>query len=362
MRKLIYVILVLYATAIILPMGIKLASTHLRTEPISAEAVATPAGDYLELRSSPDPNGEGILVSITAYIDHPVQTCSLVLQYDPTKIAVLDADPAIEGVQIRVSPVIPPSMVKLNLVSSGMITFSLHGEPLLSGEHPVILGIIPIQLLTDGPAEIMFSTAYVTDPQGATLLVEFTHPPDRPLILTPVASTPADASPPATPTFPPPTATLPPPPPTATPVPAVEAPSPTPMPTPLPPTPVPTPVVLAAAGDCARPPMAYRDGIYIRLLQGQTLYDVARAFNTTVEALMLANGITDVSTIPAETILFVPVPPPEGRGYTAYYVAPYDTLRSIADDFNLPVEALICRNGDVLADGLQAGEWLRLRP
>ena len=362
MRKLIYALLVLYATAIILPMGIKLATDHIHAAPMPTEAEAVIAGDYIELTSDPAPEGEGVLVSIVAHIHHPVQTCSLIVQYDPTKIAVLDADPAIEGTQIQISPSIPPSMVEQNLVASGTIHLSLHGEPLFSGERAVILGIIPVQFLTDEPAEMALSSAYVADPQGATLLVGFTHPPDHPLILTPVASSTADTSPPATPTPLPPTATLPPPPPTATPLLALETPSPTPPPTPLPPTPAPATTLPATGGDCERPPMAYRDGIYIRLLQGQTLYGVARAFNTTVEALMLANGITDVSTIPAETILFVPVPPPAGMGYTAYYVAPYDTLRSIADDFNLPIEALLCRNGDILADGLQAGEWLRLRP
>ncbi len=355
MRRLIYAILVLYATAIILPMTLKLAIRHAGELPLQAKAeVAAETTDYISLESAPDPGGEGFLIVINAHIREPVQTCSLVISYDASRAVILDADPAREGTQVQLGPSIAPSAVQDNRVDpSGTIYYALKGQPLLTGERPVVLGIIHLQLLTNAPGTIAFTTAYISDMQGGALLVRLIPLTDKPLVLSPPDVAQATTLPPA----PTPTPTpLPPPPPTATPL-LVVAPSPAPLPAPSP-----TPLVLAPTGDCGHPPMAWRDGIYIRLLQGQTLYGIARAFNTTVDALMQANGITDVSTIPAETLLFVPVPPPAGMGYSAYYVAPYDTLRSIADDFNLPVEALTCRNGDVLADGLQAGEWLRLRP
>ncbi len=351
MRRLIYAILIVYATAILLPLLIKAASPHIHIAPSHAEAESTPSGDYLELTSNPAPDSTSVLVAITAHIHQPVQTCSLILIYDPTQVTILDADPAAEGTQIEIPTAeIDPSMIQRNIAASGVITLALQGEPLLSGEHPVILGLIHLQRLTDEPTGIAISSAYITDPQGSAIWVKFLQPPDQPLLLTPIAPPPAQVPPPATPTPLPPTA--PPPPPTATPLPA-------PPPAATPSTPTPLPATMSGS-DCGYP--STRDGIYTRILQGQTLYGLAQAFGISTEALMLANGITDPTTIPAETLLFIPIPPPAGMGTSAYYVAPYDTLRTIADAFNLPVEAILCRNGDILADGLQAGEWLRLRP
>ena len=358
MRRLLYAILVLYITAIVLPVMLKLTTRYVHPDLPAMEAASVQQDGYLSLEKGAPLADNELTVLIVAHIPRPVQTCSLVIQYNPAEMTILDADPSVEGVQLELPEWIKPTMVDRNEVNTGLIRLSLHGQPLFTGEHPAALGLIHLRLLGNGPASLAFASAYVADVNGNTLFIELRQSAQQPLILTPAALSPEESAPvaaPPTPTPPPPTATLPPPPPTATPVVALATPPP-PTPTPLPPQPV------SVSGDCERPPMAYRDGIYIRLLQGQTLYGVARAFNTSVETLMLANGIADASTIPAETILFVPVPPPPGAGYSAYYVAPYDTLRSIADDFNLPVEALICRNGDVLADGLQAGEWLRLRP
>ncbi len=364
MKRLLYVLVVLSGFTI----AIMWRGTP--SSPTASQAVAVAASEgseHLSLEVGQVTGSEATIV-IVAHIAQPVRTCSLVLSYDPDALTIEDADPGETGIQIELPNWIVPQEVRRNEVApGGRFYLSLQGEPLFTGEHPVVLGLIRTQLHASTSPTMAVSGLYVEDPQGAAFYVHVDQPPDHPLVIeTEQAEVPSATELPvqttleplhtSVPEGPSPTPLLP----TPTPPPAQPEPAATPSP---PPTPLPAAIVQVSPDDLCPPlPAAWQDGIYLRLLPGQTLYGVARAFDTTVEALMLANGITDVSTIPAETILFVPVPPPEGRGNTAYYVAPYDTLRSIADDFNLPVEVLICRNGDVLADGLQAGEWLRLRP
>ncbi len=101
-------------------------------------------------------------------------------------------------------------------------------------------------------------------------------------------------------------------------------------------------------------------GIYYRIQQGQTLFRVAEAFDITVEALAAANGIVDASQVSAGMLLHIPTSPPSGQA--AYFVAPRETLYSIARQFGLTVEILAGYNQLAPPYGVQAGQWVVLVP
>ncbi len=101
-------------------------------------------------------------------------------------------------------------------------------------------------------------------------------------------------------------------------------------------------------------------GVYYRIQQGQTLFRVAEAFDVKVEALAAANGIVDVTQVHAGTLLHVPTTPPHGQA--AYFVAPRETLYSIARQFGVTVEVLAGYNQLPPPYRLQAGQWVILVP
>ncbi|MBE3599264.1 MAG: LysM peptidoglycan-binding domain-containing protein [Limnochordaceae bacterium] len=87
-----------------------------------------------------------------------------------------------------------------------------------------------------------------------------------------------------------------------------------------------------------------------RVEQGDTLWNVARRFGTTMEALMDANGMEDTTLHPGQTItiptvrrLFVPVAV---------------QLRDLAARLGVPGEAMARLNGLRLTDTLQAGSLI----
>jgi LysM repeat protein len=124
---------------------------------------------------------------------------------------------------------------------------------------------------------------------------------------------------------------------------------PTPGPSPIPEGPPPT------GGSAGLQP-----GVYYRIQRGQTLFGVAEAFDVSVEALAAANGIVDVSQVSAGTLLHIPTPPPAGQA--AYFVAPRETLYSIARQFGLTVETLASYNALAPPYAVQAGQWIILMP
>ncbi len=124
--------------------------------------------------------------------------------------------------------------------------------------------------------------------------------------------------------------------------------------TPKPVMPTPTPVVPPASGSGITP------GIYHRLQRGQTMFRVAETFGVTVLAIAEANGIADAASVPAGTLLRIPQSPPIGQA--AYFVAPNETLYSIARQFGLAVEVLAQTNNLVPPYAIQAGQWIVLVP
>jgi LysM repeat protein len=74
---------------------------------------------------------------------------------------------------------------------------------------------------------------------------------------------------------------------------------------------------------------------------GDTLYTIARKFNTTVEAILAANDIPNPNLIYPGQLLEIPEgPAPPEKGFY-YIVQPGDTLYKIAQRYNTPLIELI---------------------
>jgi LysM repeat protein len=104
---------------------------------------------------------------------------------------------------------------------------------------------------------------------------------------------------------------------------------------------------------------------------GDTVYEIASAYDMSVEDLLVANDMTedDVFTIQPGDELIIPAPTPEGAptatpapAPATYTVRPGDTLVEIAQSFDVTVEELLEANDMTINDArtLQPGDALVL--
>nr|MBC7245463.1 LysM peptidoglycan-binding domain-containing protein [Chloroflexota bacterium] len=91
---------------------------------------------------------------------------------------------------------------------------------------------------------------------------------------------------------------------------------------------------------------------------GDTLYSLARRFNTTVDALMALNGLQNPNLIRVGQVLKIVGTPPSPGTTTEYIVQPGDTLFSIARRYNTTVEAISRANGIVNPWYIRVGQKL----
>ena len=112
-------------------------------------------------------------------------------------------------------------------------------------------------------------------------------------------------------------------------------------------------------GRVIRLPYDGGDDIYI-VKKGDTLFDIAKMYNTTPEALADYNGITDINSIEPGQILRIP-----GRDYMSaldkYTVRSGDSLWKIAKRFGTTVVDLINLNKLTNPDLIYPGQILILR-
>lgn len=90
--------------------------------------------------------------------------------------------------------------------------------------------------------------------------------------------------------------------------------------------------------------------------KGDTLYDIAKRFGTTVEIIAAFNGITNPDVIEAGRILRIPYEDEEGY----YTVRTGDTLYSIAKKYGTSVSELAALNMIENPDFIRVGQRLRI--
>jgi LysM repeat protein len=100
--------------------------------------------------------------------------------------------------------------------------------------------------------------------------------------------------------------------------------------------------------------------VYV-IKSGDTLSAIARTYDTTVEALMDANGITDATNIVAGTKLTIVQPPDYTltMAYETYEVEQGDTLYTISGKYDLTIAEIKEING-LTRDTLSVGQQLRI--
>jgi LysM repeat protein len=119
---------------------------------------------------------------------------------------------------------------------------------------------------------------------------------------------------------------------------------------------------LAAAPTPAAATFAYRVG------QGDLLYELALRFNTTVEAIVALNPQINPDSLVIGDVLRIPVgsavpdaPKAQPRsGEIAYTIRPGDTLYELAPRFNTTVEAIAKLNPQIAPERLVVGQELRI--
>ncbi len=93
---------------------------------------------------------------------------------------------------------------------------------------------------------------------------------------------------------------------------------------------------------------------------GDTLYDIARRYNTTVGAIMSFNPFIDPERISVEQIICVPFTSGASLPIDAkcnYVVIKHgDTLKDLASTYNTSVEAIINANPGIILNLLQVGQ------
>lgn len=107
-------------------------------------------------------------------------------------------------------------------------------------------------------------------------------------------------------------------------------------------------------------PVPPEKGFYYIVQPGDTLYRIAQTYNVSLTELIRVNQIPPPYTIYPGQRIFIPgveppKPPPGGR---VYIVQPGDTLYSIAEKFNVPLDALIRLNNIPRPDLIYPGQRL----
>jgi len=94
---------------------------------------------------------------------------------------------------------------------------------------------------------------------------------------------------------------------------------------------------------------------------GDTLSEIAKRFNTTVEALMQSNGIEDATRIRVGTQITIVQPPDysAAMAYETYEVQHGDSLFTVSAEYGVPI-AEIRKVNNLTSDNLKVGQKLRI--
>ncbi len=264
--------------------------------------------------------GTPVDVPVVLFGGGDVADLTVEIQLPSSHLQVADADPTTTGVQVNPGSLPEGATVIVNEVTpDGVVHYQISGLGL--SDEP--RSILSMSLLANAPTQdvlqITINQATLLRPDGSPVPVQ-THA----VLIEGIAA--AQEGSPAPP--------------------EAEAISPITTPTAAPPAPI------------AAPTTQIAPGIYYRVQPRQTLTLIAQTFGSTAEEIAAANRIADPTHLPVGAVLRIPVTPPLGRA--AYFVAPRDTLYTIAQTFGLSVATLAERNHLRPPYTIQAGQWLLL--
>ena len=104
-------------------------------------------------------------------------------------------------------------------------------------------------------------------------------------------------------------------------------------------------------------PVTEGDFVVYEVMPGDTLYSIARRYNTKVDAIKAYNGLTN-NTLSVGQIIQIPLEPVE-INYLTYQVQKGDTLYSIARRFNTTIPEITAINSG-LTNNLSIGQTIKI--
>ncbi len=104
-------------------------------------------------------------------------------------------------------------------------------------------------------------------------------------------------------------------------------------------------------------PVTEEDYVVYKVVPNDTLYSIAKRFNTKVDAIKSFNNLTN-NTLSIGQILQIPINNMEFV-YQTYQIEPGDTLYSIARRYNTTVDKIMALNDD-LSSFLMIGQVIKI--
>lgn len=296
------------AAATVTSQSARLRSTPQGEAPTPAHVISGPT----VLRV--DPSVVNLAVSETnlvqVWLDNVERLHSIELQIDfePRYVRVADADPDAEGVQIGAGVLPMPVQVTQNEAdnSAGTIVYQVTQAPGETVSGSGMVASFVVQGQAEGGSPLWFSMAEIRDSDGELLP---TPKQVDGLVVVGSGGTPEQTV----------------------------APRPT------------VPASPAPAGD-----------VYHTVQPGENLFRIALRYGTTVEAIVAANHLPDQHSIRVGQELRIPVE--SGSDSNTYIVQRGDTLYSIARRFDTTVETLAALNGIASPYTIEVGQTLIVAP
>lgn len=253
--------------------------------------------------------GETYLVQV--WLDNVAQLRSIELHigFEPRYVRIEDADPNTAGVQIEAGAIPVPAQVMRNEVDNGagLIIYQVAQALESPASGSGMVASFTARALAEGGSPLRFSVVTLKGPEGQQLPAP--EQVDGLVVIGAGGTTavPTAVAPPTVPT-----------------------------------TPVST------------------EDVYHTVQPGENLFRIALRYGTTVDAIIAANNLSDAEAVQAGQVLRIPAGSPAGTG--DYVVQPGDTLYSIARRFDTTVETLAALNGIASPYAIEVGQVLIVTP
>lgn len=253
--------------------------------------------------------GETGLVQVWLDNVEGLQGIELHIGFEPRTVCIEDADPDATGVQIGAGDLPMPAQVLRNEADNdaGHIVYQVAQAPASPASGSGMVASFTAQALAEGGSPLRFSAVELLGPDGRPLPA-----PEQMDGLIVVGAGGA----------------------------------------------VPEPTATARLAVPTSP--APTKDVYHTVQPGENLFRIALRYGTTVEAIVAANHLLDQSSVQVGQELLIPAGPSAGK--VTYVVQPGDTLYSIARRFDTTVETLAALNGIGPSHTIAVGQVLIVAP